>query len=116
MFENANGFGIVGVFEATGAGEIAERSFINRRSEVGQRNFPLCVSIGRLAAEKAGFLSHLVLDGALDMVLHMHRRSNIAEDGRGLSEGRGSAKNAKENDGDKSELHNFIPVLGERNS
>jgi hypothetical protein len=113
LFENANRFGIVGMFEPAGAGEIAERSLIHRRSEVSQGNFALSVGVGGFGAEETGFLPHLVLGGALCMVLHVHGRNHIAEDRCGLGESCGSAKDAKESDGEDGDLHKFIPVLGD---
>ena len=100
------------MFFFVGAGDVAERSVVHGRREVGKSDFALRIGVRRVAAEKARLQSHGVFGGVLRMILHLNGRRDVAQDGSGLGKGAGGAQKKKERDGGDGDFHKLIQSGG----
>src|ERR1035438_8856820 len=94
------------------AGNVAERSFLLKGSELNHRLLALGIAISR-GSEKTVLRGHSVLGGVLRMFRNDSRLRDVAEHAGGLSEGGGGEEKTKRKNCD---LHNDPspkPGLGE---
>jgi hypothetical protein len=100
LFQGLDGFCLGGVFFSVGAGDVAERGFIQRRrAKFPQGLLAMGVAIG-IRAKQAGLQCHAMLGSVLVMFGHLNGLGVVGQDGSVLAEGAGGTKKAKKADGE----------------